>query len=151
MDLSPVERLALFLYGCAPGGTNSNNWTIIFNGDIDLSVIMTFASTLSSLFVMPAWFYTLGKLLTDQANIKIPFLRLTSNLLFTIAPCLIGLVLTHFFPKLRQFALKIAKPLSIFSLITKLSLLVYTKYYIFSLIRFRQWLAAFIPWFGEPF
>jgi hypothetical protein len=39
--------------------------------------------------------------------------------------------------------------LSIFSLITKLALLIYTKYYIFTLIRCKQWLAAFIPWFGK--
>lgn len=37
--LNPAESLALFIYGCSPGGAGSNNWTIIFNGDIDLSVI----------------------------------------------------------------------------------------------------------------
>ncbi len=47
--LDPAEGLALFFYGCSPGGTVSNNWTIIFNGDLDLSVILTFFSTISSL------------------------------------------------------------------------------------------------------
>ncbi len=47
--LNPAEGLALFFYGCSPGGTVSNNWTIIFNGDLDLSVILTFFSTISSL------------------------------------------------------------------------------------------------------
>jgi hypothetical protein len=47
--LSPVESLALFIYGTSPGGSGSNNWTIIFDGDIDLSAIMTFVSTMSSL------------------------------------------------------------------------------------------------------
>lgn len=48
-DQTAAEALALFIYGCSPGGAGSNNWTIIFNGDIDLSVIMTFVSTMSSL------------------------------------------------------------------------------------------------------
>jgi predicted Na+-dependent transporter len=47
--LTPLEALALFLYGCSPGGSASNNWTILFDGDIDLSAIMTFASTITSL------------------------------------------------------------------------------------------------------
>jgi len=49
LHLDPLEALTLFLYGCSPGGTASNNWTIILDGDIDLSAIMTFASTITSL------------------------------------------------------------------------------------------------------
>jgi hypothetical protein len=49
----------------SPGGAGSNNWTIIFNGDIDLSVIMTFVSTMSSLcnlfFVFNEHFKTITK------------------------------------------------------------------------------------------
>lgn len=48
-NLPPIESLALFIYGCSPGGSASNNWTVMFNGDIDLSAIMTFVSTMSSL------------------------------------------------------------------------------------------------------
>jgi sodium/bile acid cotransporter 3/5 len=49
LHLDPLEALALFLYGCSPGGSASNNWTILLDGDIDLSAIMTFASTITSL------------------------------------------------------------------------------------------------------
>ena len=48
-SLPPVEALAIFVYGCCPGGSSSNNWTILFNGDVDLSAIMTFVSTMASL------------------------------------------------------------------------------------------------------
>ncbi len=37
--------------------------------------------------MMPLWLFTLGKTLTDKAQLKIPFMRLISNLLFTIVPC----------------------------------------------------------------
>lgn len=48
-SFTPVEALAIFIYGCCPGGAGSNNWTVIFDGDIDLSALMTFVSTLASL------------------------------------------------------------------------------------------------------
>jgi dTDP-glucose 4,6-dehydratase len=30
--LAPPEALALFIYGCCPGGAASNTWTILFKG-----------------------------------------------------------------------------------------------------------------------
>jgi predicted Na+-dependent transporter len=48
-SIKGVNALAVFIYGCCPGGSSSNNWTIMLDGDIDLSVVMTFTSTISSL------------------------------------------------------------------------------------------------------
>jgi predicted Na+-dependent transporter len=48
-EFGSVEALAIFLYGCCPGGSASNNWTILFDGDINLSAVMTFASNIGSL------------------------------------------------------------------------------------------------------
>ena len=42
-------RLGLFALGCCPGGTGSNFWTLLFDGDVDLSITMTFVSTLAAL------------------------------------------------------------------------------------------------------
>ena len=73
----------------------------MFNGDIDLSVIMTFVSTICSLclylqsylifytryfflVLMPAWLYSVGRIYTNATNIYIPFLRLLANLFTTI-------------------------------------------------------------------
>ena len=42
-------RLSLFILGCCPGGTGSNFWTLLFDGDVGLSVTMTFVSTLAAL------------------------------------------------------------------------------------------------------
>jgi sodium/bile acid cotransporter 3/5 len=42
-------RLGLFVLGCCPGGTASNFWTLLFDGDVDLSITMTFISTLAAL------------------------------------------------------------------------------------------------------
>ena len=42
----PGLQLGLFLTGCSPGGGASNIWTYLFNGNINLSVTMTFVSAL---------------------------------------------------------------------------------------------------------
>ena len=51
--LTPVAMytiaLGLFTTGCAPGGGASNFWTILLKGNADLSVTMTFLSTVASL------------------------------------------------------------------------------------------------------
>ncbi len=44
-------RLGLFVLGCCPGGTGSNFWCILLKGDINLSITMTFVSTVAALGV----------------------------------------------------------------------------------------------------
>jgi hypothetical protein len=44
-----LTRLGLFTLGCSPGGANSNFWTILFDGDVNLSVTMTAISTVAAM------------------------------------------------------------------------------------------------------
>jgi hypothetical protein len=59
--------------------------------------------------VLPAWTYTLGTILSNRANISLPFLSLIGNLFVTIGPCLLGLFLAYKYPKLKVFCFKIVK------------------------------------------
>lgn len=165
---SPSENLLEnFFSGCSPGGVGSNNWTIIFNGDIDLSAILTFVSTMSSIgtfyylnfkfnkdclnkiVMMPLWFYTLGKKIYIKAEIKIPFFKLILNLLFTIVPCLLGLILAQKFPNLKKSLMKYAKKIIGFMVISFIVLNLVSKFYVFKLITWQQWVTGpLIPWTG---
>lgn len=42
-------RLGLFVLGCAPAGSSSNFWAIILDGDLDLSITMSFISTVAAI------------------------------------------------------------------------------------------------------
>ena len=53
-------RLGLFVLGCCPGGTGSNFWTLLLKGDINMSITMTFMSTMLALAFMPLWIFTMG-------------------------------------------------------------------------------------------
>ena len=41
--------LGLFVTGCSPGGGASNFWTLLLEGNVNLSITMTFISTLASI------------------------------------------------------------------------------------------------------
>jgi sodium/bile acid cotransporter 3/5 len=41
--------LGLFVTGCCPGGGASNYWTILLGGNANLSVTMTFVSTVGAM------------------------------------------------------------------------------------------------------
>ena len=98
---------------------------------------------------MPAWVYTLGRVFTVSTEINIPFSRLLLNLLNTIVPCLIGLWLSRCFPKLKPIVIKIAKPFVIIFLLTFLTFTMFVKYYVFTLVHWKQWATApFVPWLG---
>ncbi len=129
----------------------SNNWTILLNGEIDLSVSMTFASTVASLFLMPVWFYGLGKSLAtenESNNLDVPFSALISNLLLSILPCLLGLFVVTKFPKLKNLAIKVSKPFGLFGVVSVVIFSCLVKYHIYSLITFKMWFCVGIPWMG---
>ena len=99
--------------------------------------------------MMPAWIYSLGRVFSVQASIRIPIVGLLSNLLVTIIPCLIGFGLSRCFPKLRIFCLRIAKPFTLIVLISFFALFFISKFYILKLVKLRNWLSGpLIPWFG---
>ena len=99
--------------------------------------------------MMPLWIFTLGQTLSDSAKIRIPFSRLVLNLLSTVIPCLIGLILTYYFPKIKTFFIKITKPFVIVLIASFLIITLITRYFIFELITWQQWVAGpLIPWTG---
>lgn len=99
--------------------------------------------------MMPFWFYTLGKKIYIKAEIRIPLYKLILNLLLTIIPCLIGLVLAQKFPKLKKILMKYAKKIIAFMVISFVVLNLVSKFYVFKLITWQQWITGpLIPWTG---
>lgn len=54
---------------------------------------------------MPAWLYTIGNMLMNDAGFKIHFFGLFLNLLVLILPCVIGYKLGHYLPVLKKIAI----------------------------------------------
>ena len=85
------ERLGLLLLGCCPGGVGSNFWTAMLEGDINLSVTMTFFSSVAAFAMTSLWIYVLGSPLVSE-DVPIPFLQLAIALVSFAVPVVLGVL-----------------------------------------------------------
>ncbi|PON83937.1 Bile acid-sodium symporter/arsenical resistance protein [Trema orientale] len=94
LGLSPSLSVGLILLGCCPGGTASNVVTLIAQGDVPLSIVMTVCTTLGAVILTPL----LTKILAgtyvpvDAAKLSI------STLQVVVAPILLGSYIQSTFP-----------------------------------------------------
>ena len=93
--ISDYEKLALVLLGSCPGGANSNFWTAIFDGDVNLSVTMTLISTIASFGMTTLWAYLLGNPLLTEGTIKIPYHLMAISLALCSIPLALGLLIKY--------------------------------------------------------
>ncbi|GMR31524.1 hypothetical protein PMAYCL1PPCAC_01719 [Pristionchus mayeri] len=148
--------LGLFVTGCAPGGGASNFWTILLDGNVNLSVTMTFLSTLASLFFMPLWLSLLGKEFlvgfSSGSVIKVPYAKIGSSLASLVGPLLIGVAIARWKPALAARARKIMRPFIIFVLIFVVAFGALSNLYMFRMITTRALIGGLLlPWCGFMF
>ncbi|CAF4437947.1 unnamed protein product, partial [Rotaria sp. Silwood2] len=146
----PLYSLGLFVLGCCPGGSALNQWTVLFDGDLNLSAIMTFASTVASFFMMPLWLYTLGQYaFLRQLKIRISFLNLLQSLLTIILPMGLGMLISHFIPKLKPIIKCILKPTLIFFTCYFFIFAAFVNYHLLFYIDLKTALTIpLLPWSG---
>jgi len=136
-------RLGLFVLGCCPGGTGSNFWTLLLGGDINLSITMTFLSTVLALGMMPLWIFTLGPLLTEGA-LRIPFGQLVFSLVTLILPTAFGMWIRWRWIKAAKIMEKIIVPFTLLTVLFIMTAGIYINLFIFLLITPLMILAGFI-------
>ncbi|KAK1258510.1 hypothetical protein QJS04_geneDACA011485 [Acorus gramineus] len=94
LKLSPSLSVGLILLSCCPGGTASNVVTLIAQGDVPLSIVMTVCTTLGAVVLTPL----LTKILAG-AYIHVDALKLSiSTLQVVVAPILLGSYMQSAFP-----------------------------------------------------
>ncbi|VDM29321.1 unnamed protein product [Toxocara canis] len=105
--------LGLFVTGCAPGGGASNYWTLLLDGNLPVSITMTFVSTLGCIAVMmPLWMWAFGQHFlrgyNADAHIKVPYWKIVSSLFTLVVPVLIGVLISRWKPAVRDKARKVS-------------------------------------------
>lgn len=145
---SALMRFGIFLLGCSPGGNSSNLWTLIFNGDVTLSVTMTFISTIASIGMMPLWVFLLGRHMSPETGaLSIPFGNIVSSLVGLAVPLAVGMLIKRFKPKWALKLAKYIKPITLIVLVTILVLSVTVNRYIFLLMTWQALLCgALVSW-----
>jgi len=149
---NPHMRLGLFVTGCSPGGGASNIWTVMFGGNLDLSVVMTAVSTFSAFFMMPFWIYVLGEVIIDDTQIVIPYFKITTYAVMLIVPLLLGVSIRKCLPKVANFLVKILKPMALFLIIFILVCGIWSQFFMIKLIDWKIAVVGFsLPWLGFAF
>merc|ERR550519_827735 len=136
-------RLGLFVLGCCPGGTGSNFWTLLLQGDINLSITMTFLSTVLALGMMPLWIFLMAPLLTE-GRLVIPFGQLIFSLVSLILPTALGMWIRWKWPKAATVMGKIIVPFTLLTVLFILTVGVYINLFIFLLITWPMVAAGFL-------
>jgi len=149
---SPEMRLGLFVTGTSPGGGASNIWTVMFGGNLDLSVTMTAVSTFAAFFMMPFWIFVLGEVIIDNTQIVIPYFKITTYAVMLVVPLLIGVSIRKCLPKVADFMVKIMKPLAFFLIIFILVCGIWSQFFMIKLIDWKIAVVGFaLPWLGFAF
>ncbi|XP_035380120.1 sodium/bile acid cotransporter 4 [Electrophorus electricus] len=119
-SLDDVAAIAVLLCGCCPGGNLSNIMSLLVNGDMNLSVIMTISSTLLALVFMPLclWVYSRAWINTPVVDL-LPFGAITLTLLGTLIPIGVGVALRYRYSRAADAVLKV----SLWSLLVTLVML----------------------------
>ncbi|XP_071533411.1 ileal sodium/bile acid cotransporter-like [Panulirus ornatus] len=139
----PLQRLGLFTLGCSPGGTSSNFWTLMFNGDINLSITMTAISTIAAMGMMPLWMFTMGKqLLQENADLQIPFGNMAVSLASLTIPVCIGILIRIKRPIWADKGAKIIKPFSFFILLFFMIMGTYNSYKVVLMMTWQMAVAG---------
>ncbi|KAJ8302550.1 hypothetical protein KUTeg_018946 [Tegillarca granosa] len=154
LRLDAPMAFGFFAMGCSPGGAASNIYTFLLDGDVSLSVTMTFISTVLSIAMIPMWLYTLGihVIYNNTSNITIPFVNIFMSLLGLLIPVGIGVLIQKKKPSLAKKILMAVKPLTVIFVILVFTVGVYANLYIFKLLTPLVLLTgALIPYCGFAF
>ncbi|GJR33306.1 probable sodium/metabolite cotransporter BASS1, chloroplastic [Tanacetum coccineum] len=109
LGLSPSFSVGLILLSCCPGGTASNVVTLIAQGDVPLSIVMTVCSTLGAVLLTP-----LLTMVLAGTYVRVDALKLSiSTLQVVVAPVLLGSYLQSTFPRAVKTALPFAPLLAV--------------------------------------
>ncbi|CAD5210399.1 unnamed protein product [Bursaphelenchus okinawaensis] len=147
-DAENSMKLALFAVAVSPGGGKSSFWTIIFDGNLDLSVCMTFIETVSAIIMTPLWMYTLGSVFFDE-HIYVPIEKFAQSLATVLIPTMLGTLLIQIRPDLVDRIKVLIKYFTWFLVIVLTAVGIYANYYIFAFITWRIVLAScLLPWTG---
>jgi len=131
------------------GSGASNQWTLLFDGDVNLSAVMSFLSIAASFVMMPLYFYTFGRIYTDELSIRVPFLGLVRSLALVVVPYSIGIGISHYSPKIRSIVQTLVKPMMLFLLIFFLIFGTIVNWYLIRTIDLYTALTApLLPYLG---
>lgn len=144
-----AASLGLISTASSPGGASSNIYTALLAGDIDLSVTMTFFSTVLAFGTFPFWIWVLGRDHIDFHSIEFPWWNMLLSFITLFLPAFFGIFLRRYRPVLAHRIGRFLNPIAIGYLVFLLTFGVYINMFIFYNIDYKSIMSCcFLPWFG---
>ncbi|XP_075156486.1 hepatic sodium/bile acid cotransporter-like [Haematobia irritans] len=142
-------RLGLFFTGSTPGGGASNIFTVVLNGNLNLSITMTAISNLAAFGMMPLWIFTLGALIFKDGNLVVPYKTIATMSFSLVLPLCVGIALQKYYPNVAKKMSKVLKPFA-FGFILIIMVFAFTvNSYMFKLFSWKILIASSaLPWIG---
>lgn len=119
LNPTPTVALGMILIAACPGGNVSNFMSAMAKGNVALSVSLTAVATMAATFMTPLNFALWGKLFINHYNaagagdylvpIEIDLFQMVQTVVILLGiPVVVGLLVSHYLPKLTN---KIKKPI----------------------------------------
>uniref|UniRef100_A0ACB8E911 Uncharacterized protein n=1 Tax=Sphaerodactylus townsendi TaxID=933632 RepID=A0ACB8E911_9SAUR len=103
-----VQKVAILILGCSPGGSLSNLFTYWVDGDMNLSITMTACSTAAALGMMPLCLYIYSYSWELEDGVEIPYQIIGTSLLILIIPVACGTFVNYRWPKHSKIIAKVS-------------------------------------------
>uniref|UniRef100_A0A8C6Z3U4 Solute carrier family 10 member 4 n=1 Tax=Nothoprocta perdicaria TaxID=30464 RepID=A0A8C6Z3U4_NOTPE len=115
--LDEVAAVAVLLCGSCPGGNLSNLMSLLVDGDMNLSIIMTASSTLLALLLMPLclWIYSRHWINTTLVQL-LPLGAVSLTLASTLLPIGLGVLIRHQRPRVADLLLLAHIPAAVYAI-----------------------------------
>lgn len=119
--ITPMVAVGMILVASCPGGNVSNFLSSFSKGNIELSVSLTAITTLFASIITPLnfWFwgahyFRFAEIRNDVPTLEIPFTDVLLQIILILGfPIVMGLVVSHFFPRVAKKITKLTQILSI--------------------------------------
>lgn len=148
----PELQIGMFFTGISPSGGASNMWTLLFDGNLNLSITMTTICTIAAFGMMPFWVFTLGKYIFEKGKITIPYRHIATFVISLVIPLAIGFFIQRKFPRIAKMLIRIMKPFSVILILFIIIFAITTNLYMFKLFSWKIIIAGMsLPWLGFMF
>ncbi|KAL6448341.1 hypothetical protein ACFW04_000347 [Cataglyphis niger] len=148
----PELQIGMFFTGISPSGGASNIWTVLLDGNLNLSITMTTICTIAAFGMMPFWIFTLGRHIFAQGQLTVPYRQIGTFVIGLVIPLVIGFVIQRKFPRVSKMLVRIMKPFSIILIIFIVIFAITTNLYLFKLFSWEIIIAGMgLPWLGFTF
>ncbi|XP_014482405.1 PREDICTED: ileal sodium/bile acid cotransporter-like isoform X1 [Dinoponera quadriceps] len=148
----PELQIGMFFTGVSPSGGASNIWTVLLEGNLNLSVTMTTLCTIAAFGMMPLWIFTLGRYIFERGNLTVPYHQIGTFVVGLVIPLAIGFLIQKKLPRVSKILIRIMKPFSVILILFIIVFAIVTNLYLFKLFSLEIVIAGMgLPWLGFLF